>query len=574
MDYEKKIEIPFGAAKDSELGGFEYTIPNGYEAEIKDGKVIVRKADSEDEKIRKKLIESVKGDMVVGGKKDKEKAIAWLEKQGEQKPTAEEVLIKAGLKPYKDGNQWCILIGDNIQEGICGFGDTIEDALFKFLKEVIQFKQKAVDTSEIEMKRHNEGYVKGVHDAYNNVNQARSILNQLRKERPKQEHKPVKLTFDENDEPKLSEFEAALFSAVSDLWQSYMSGEEVNIALWAKEHSSKLMESATKQNPIEKHSCNCVHVGCHVNNCKRWCHSYQREVPYELCNELCEKYTNEHKPVKTTNSVLKLWHGVAEKCTDDTALILFHSTYDDSWNFSFSRNANWNVIDKWALLSDILKIANIEQKPVEEVNDADRDKELSLSLQIQAYLNTASDELYAKGKPLYSEKRIEDIHECMKMWTKLHNAYFYSNSQKLVEWSEKDEKIWKYLTQFYETRFRSNDVFFDTVTFADVVNWFISIKDKCLPQPKSEWSEEDKKMLGYAIKAVHYMYVGKHHSCVSEIYCKTAKWLKSLHPQPKNEWSDEDERIYTSIIDDTVQENQLCDEQINWLKSLRPTKNK
>ena len=37
------------------------------------------------------------------------------EKKGEQKPTAEEVLIKAGLKPYKDGNQWCILVGDNIQ---------------------------------------------------------------------------------------------------------------------------------------------------------------------------------------------------------------------------------------------------------------------------------------------------------------------------------------------------------------------------------------------------------------------------------------------------------------------------
>ena len=39
--------------------------------------------DSEDERIRKKLIEAVKGDMVVGGTKDKQLAIAWLEKQGE-----------------------------------------------------------------------------------------------------------------------------------------------------------------------------------------------------------------------------------------------------------------------------------------------------------------------------------------------------------------------------------------------------------------------------------------------------------------------------------------------------------
>jgi len=34
-------------------------------------------------------------------------------------------------------------------------------------------------------------------------------------------------------------------------------------------------------------------------------------------------------------------------------------------------------------------------------------------------------------------------------------------------------------------------------------------------------------------------------------------------------WSEEDERIYQSIIDDTVQENQLDDKQINWLKSIR-----
>ena len=37
--------------------------------------------ESEDERIRKKLIEAVKGDMVVGGTKDKQRAISWLERQ-------------------------------------------------------------------------------------------------------------------------------------------------------------------------------------------------------------------------------------------------------------------------------------------------------------------------------------------------------------------------------------------------------------------------------------------------------------------------------------------------------------
>ena len=62
MDYKKDkadmIEIPFGA-RDSELCGWEYTIPEGFEAEIKDGKVIVRPKESEDERIRKALIEFV-----------------------------------------------------------------------------------------------------------------------------------------------------------------------------------------------------------------------------------------------------------------------------------------------------------------------------------------------------------------------------------------------------------------------------------------------------------------------------------------------------------------------------------
>ena len=40
-----------------------------------------------------------------------------------------------GLTPYKDGNQWCVLYGENIQDGIVGFGDTRLDAMLEFKKE-------------------------------------------------------------------------------------------------------------------------------------------------------------------------------------------------------------------------------------------------------------------------------------------------------------------------------------------------------------------------------------------------------------------------------------------------------
>ena len=46
------------------------------------------------------------------------------------------------LKPrvIKDGNQWCVLYGENLQEGIAGFGDTIHDAVLDFNQ---QFRKRA-----------------------------------------------------------------------------------------------------------------------------------------------------------------------------------------------------------------------------------------------------------------------------------------------------------------------------------------------------------------------------------------------------------------------------------------------
>jgi len=97
----------------------------------------------EDEEIRKALIEFLREAYSRGNAPEEcAKWLVWLDWTKVKKPTAEEVLIKAGLKPYKDGNQWCILAGDNIQEGICGFGDTIEDALYRFILEILDLQSK------------------------------------------------------------------------------------------------------------------------------------------------------------------------------------------------------------------------------------------------------------------------------------------------------------------------------------------------------------------------------------------------------------------------------------------------
>ena len=86
MSTEKEIiEIPFGA-KDSELVEATYFIPEDMGAVIDGNKVIIRKKESEDEKIKKEILEyfyqfengELRGVDITSW-------IAWLEKQGEQK---------------------------------------------------------------------------------------------------------------------------------------------------------------------------------------------------------------------------------------------------------------------------------------------------------------------------------------------------------------------------------------------------------------------------------------------------------------------------------------------------------
>ena len=55
------------------------------------------------------------------------------------------------------------------------------------------------------------------------------------------------------------------------------------------------LEKQGEQNLV-RHFCDCVHVGCHVNDCKRWCHSYQKEISYTDCNSNCNRYSKLMNP--------------------------------------------------------------------------------------------------------------------------------------------------------------------------------------------------------------------------------------------------------------------------------------
>ena len=56
--------------------------------------------------------------------------------------------VIATIKPVlsKDGNQFCYLLGENLQEGISGFGDTVAQAMYEFNRAF--WNEKAVNPNQ------------------------------------------------------------------------------------------------------------------------------------------------------------------------------------------------------------------------------------------------------------------------------------------------------------------------------------------------------------------------------------------------------------------------------------------
>lgn len=175
----KENEIPFGAF-DSELQGFEYTIPDGYTAEIVDGKVIVKKEESEDEKIRGELIRFIKG-IVISNVTEEQRCmwIAWLEKQekqGEYKSAWSEEDEKNALDIK------CLILNYRIGNGeydLCSWID--------HLKERVQTQPKQGEQKpnfchhEVDFSNCSEEYRKAYYDGWNNCNQQHEQMKNLQK---------------------------------------------------------------------------------------------------------------------------------------------------------------------------------------------------------------------------------------------------------------------------------------------------------------------------------------------------------------------------------------------------------
>ena len=247
-----------------------------YEYDILD--IFPELKESEDEKIRKLCEVLIRTCFMneLCTKEEKDDCFAWLEKQGEQKPSDT-------VEPKFKVGDWIVFNGfvlhiDEIVDGyyrttskggITNSYDwdidnlarlwTIQDAkdgdvlrlgcIIAMFKKYIG-QEKCIcycsisEDGDFEIPIENgEDNVYGCTDTTPATKEQRELLFTKMKEEGygwDDENKELK-------KENLSDFESALFTAFSDAWQQYLLGEKVNVAQWAKEHSSELIEIA-KQN--------------------------------------------------------------------------------------------------------------------------------------------------------------------------------------------------------------------------------------------------------------------------------------------------------------------------------------
>ena len=132
-------------------------------------------------------------------------------------------------------------------------------------------------------------------------------------------------------------------------------------------------------------------------------------------------------------------------------------------------------------------------------------------------------------------------------------------------WNEEDEKL--YTSALWHIKNSCGNGGHDSGEY-EVYNWLKSIKDRVQPQPKQPVNTVWYNNMDDLIADAMIDEINKSNLFSSDKY-NCIYWINS-HRNKTIEWSEEDEKMYQSIIDDTVQENQLDGNQIAWLKSIKP----
>ena len=112
--------------------------------------------------------------------------------------------------------------------------------------------------------------------------------------------------------------------------------------------------------------------------------------------------------------------------------------------------------------------------------------------------------------------QLTDIYLQEKYGLKQSDCIAWLEKQKPIEWSEEDDS--RYSSCLYMVERETS-----------LYNWLKSLKERVLPQPKQEWSEEDEQILQGIWDEI---LANKHDAkeCEWKTYDKFLDWLKSLRP--------------------------------------------
>lgn len=143
--------------------------------------------------------------------------------------------------------------------------------------------------------------------------------------------------------------------------------------------------------------------------------------------------------------------------------------------------------------------------------------------------------------------------------------------QKPEEWSEEDRNIINELISVFDNTIPLSLIH----THKQYADWLKSLKDRCLPQLKQEWSEEDEDNFKHLMDEI--VCLGNNRNSSKRLYYdRLIKFLEELKnwAQPKEKWCDKDERMLDRLIAYFEKRVAFTDDDntryANWLKSLRP----
>lgn len=125
-------------------------------------------------------------------------------------------------------------------------------------------------------------------------------------------------------------------------------------------------------------------------------------------------------------------------------------------------------------------------------------------------------------------------------------AYLEKQEQKPAEWSEEDEKmIERLITRLnwitYNTR---TDGTSPNITFFDEIDWLKSLR----PQPKQEWSEQNKKWFDAIIKDYDESLSGdEEHDPAIQIKINLLKSIRHESLRPCPSWKPSEEQVHAIV---------------------------